>query len=474
MQLGEMSQSKPPLKSTDGSKGAAPPMATLARSLASFVGNTQTQALPKVVRREGSRALLNWFGCVLGGCRADLTDRTVAVAERLSGPREASILGRGRRVDPANAAFVNCFSSSLHAFDDTHLVSIAHPTGPVAAATLAMAETLPISGNDFLGAILLGLEVQCRLGCVLMEPPGDCSVAWTMTGLVGGVGAAAAVGKLLGLDEQQLVYALGIAATQAAGFREGFGTMTRDLPMAQAARSGLISALLAAEGFTTSESSLDGPKGLAYVFATTPNLPAATRDLGRHFELMNIAYKPYPCGIVIHPAIDACFALMQGQTFVADDIERVIVGVHPDAIRVTGLKEPFNGLSAQISVYHWIAATLVRRRAGLEEASDVAALDPLINEVRSRVTVQSNPAFGRDGASAQVVLTDGRNLSAQVDHCRGSLAQPLTDDDLEAKLQMQARAVVSEATAQSIIDLCWNIETASDVGAEIRRLFPLT
>lgn len=448
-------------------------MPEIARTLARFIRVSQPQSSPQKVRHEAARALLNWFGCALGGCRADLLDRALAVAERLSGPREASVLGRYRRLDIANAAFINCLSVSLNAFDDTHLVSIAHPTGPVAAGALAIAEALPISGSALLQALSLGIEIECRMACLLMEPPGDCSVAWTMTGLVGGIGTAAAVGKLLNLDEDQLVCALGIAATQAAGFREGFGTMSRDLPMAQSARSGVIGALLAAEGFTTSASALDGPNGFAHVFATTPNLPAATRDLGQHFELLNNAYKPYPCGIVIHPAIDACLDLAKGQAFSGQDIEQVTVRVHPDAIRVTGLKEPHDGLSAQVSVYHWIAATLVRRRAGIDEAADAAVSDPLINSVRSRVLVVSDPVFGRDGAGAEVRLADGRVLSARVDHCRGSVARPLSDRELEEKLLMQAKNVIADATAQDIIDLCWKIESVDNVGAEMQRLFPL-
>ncbi|MHB8108250.1 MAG: MmgE/PrpD family protein [Candidatus Cryosericum sp.] len=448
-------------------------MTDIARTLARFIHESQPQSTPQNVRHEATRALLNWFGCALGGCRADLLGRALAVAERLSGPREATVLGHGRRLDIANAAFINCLSVSLNAFDDTHLVSIAHPTGPVGAGALAIAEALPISGSAFIQAILLGIEIECRMGCVLMEPPGDCSVAWTMTGLVGGIGTAAAVGKLLNLNEDQLICALGIAATQAAGFREGFGTMSRDLPMAQSARSGVIAALLAAEGFTTSASALDGPKGFAYVFAKTPNLASATRDLGSHFEMLNNAYKPYPCGIVIHPAIDACLELAKEQLFSTQNIERVTVRVHPDAIKVTGLKEPHDGLSAQVSVYHWVAAAMVRRRAGLEEANDAAVADPLINAIRSRVSVESDPSFGRDGASAEVQLADGRILRAQVQHCRGSVAWPLSDKELEEKLLMQARNVISDATAQGIIDLCWNLQNMNNVGAEINRLFPL-
>lgn len=444
-------------------------MTDIARSLARFVCQSMPLSIPSDARHQGARALLNWFGCVFGGCRADLLDRALAVAEQLSGPRQASVLGRGRQVDVANAAFLNCFSSSLNAFDDTHLVSIAHPTGPVAAAALAIAERQVVSGPEFLNALLLGMEIECRMGCVLMEPPGDCSVAWTMTGLVGGIGAAAAVGKLLGLNEDQLTFALGIAATQAGGFREGLGTMTRDFPMAQAARSGLIAALLAAEGFTTSERALDGPKGFAHVFARSPNISAATRDLGKRFELMNNAYKPYPCGIVIHPAIDACLDLVREHSFETQEIDQVALRVHPDAITVTGLKIPHDGLSAQISLYHWVAAALVRRRAGLEETNDEAARDPIIAQVRRSVEVEIDDTFGRDGASVELRLSNGRVLNARVDHCRGSIARPMSDDELEEKFLMQSLGVVKANAARGMVELCWKIENFGNVGAEVRK-----
>lgn len=449
-----------------------PPATPIAKTFADFVVASQLDDVPKPVRHEGKRALVNWFGCVFGGCRAPLIDHALAVADRLSGPRDATVLGRGRRVDVAHAAFLNCFASSLNAFDDTHLVSITHPTGPVASVSLALAEQQKISGRQFLHAVLLGLEVECRMACVLMEPPGNCSVAFTMTGLVGGIGAAAAAGRLIGLEPSGLTNALGIAAIQAAGFREGFGTMTRDLPMAQSARSGMIGALLAAEGFTTAATTLDGPRGLAHVFASTPNLPAATRNLGDHWELTTNSYKPYPCGIVIHPVIDACLDLVTEHKFDWRKIERVDLRVHPDALAVTGMTEVVDGLSAQVNVFHWAAATLVRRRASLEETDDAAARDPAIAQVRRLVKAEPDASLGRDGAEATVRLVDGRTFRNRVEHCRGSAAMPMTDAELEAKARLQMRPILTEAQTNELISLCWDIDAVDDLGARIRGLFP--
>jgi 2-methylcitrate dehydratase PrpD len=448
-------------------------MTALSRDLARYVIASDLDRVPDAVRREGSRTLVNWFGCVLGGSRADLIDKAFAVADRLSGPRYATALGRGARLDIVNAAFLNCFGSSLNAFDDTHLVSIVHPTGPVASVALALAEQRGIAGRDFLHAVLLGIEIECRMGCVLMEPPGDCSVAFTMTGLVGGVGAAACAGKLLGLDEERLVNALGIAAVQAAGYREGFGTMTRDFPMAQSARSGLIGALLAAEGFTAAETTLDGPRGLVNVFATTPNIAAATRGLGERYELLNNAYKPYPCGIVIHPAIDACMEAMGDESFDWRAISDVKLAVHPDAIKVTGLREPENGLAAQISVYHWAAATLIRRQATLEEATDAASRDGDIRALRARVVAESDPRYGRDGAGVEIRLKDGRRLEASVEHCRGSAARPMTTGELEDKTRLQARGLLDDGAIEELLALCRDIERVDNVGQRVQAIFPV-
>ncbi len=448
-------------------------MPSLSQSLASYVLASRFESIPKEVRHEGARAFLNWVGCALGGSRTDLLDRALAVADRLSGPREATVLGRTERVDIAHAAFLNTLSSSLHAFDDTHLTSIAHPTGPVAAACLAIAEQQVVSGPQFLHALVLGLEIECRMGCVLMEPPAVCSVGRTMTGLVGGIGGAAALARLLPLTQEQLVWAMGIAATNGAGLREGVGSMIRDLPMAQAGRTGVEAALLAQAGFTAAISTLDGSRGFAHMLCTNPNFETATRGLGERYEFMTNAYKPYPAGIVIHPLIDVGLALAIENDLDPAGIDHVVIRVNPDTLAITGLLNPVDGLGAQVSAVHWTAAAMVRRRAGFEETNDAAARDPVISRVRANIRLEGDASIGRDGAAGTVYLTDGRSFTKAVDHCVGSAARPMTDLQLEDKFLLQARPLMSEAAARRIIDFCWRIDQAKDVGREMRGLFAL-
>lgn len=438
------------------------------RELADFVVRTGFADLPEVVRREGARAFLNWVGCVLGGCNHDAVAIAVAAAEEFSGPQRASVLGRGRILDGINAVFVNCLASSAHAFDDTHLATVTHPTGPVAAVLLALAERGRITGAEYLAALAIGIEVTCRLSNALLVPPARGQVGWYITGVTGGIGAALAAAKVLGLDRQRTIWALGLAAAQSSGFRQTHATMATSFVPAHAARCGLQAALLAARGFTCSDRILEGPHGLATVFAEEAHLAAATDGLGTRWEMLDNTYKPYPCGIVIHPAIDACLQLVQETALVPDTIARVRLGVHPLCLTLCDRPAPGNAHEAKVSLQHWTAVSLVRRAAGLAEGTDACVRDPAVCAVRDRVEAAPDASVGRDGAVVRIELADGRLLEKRVEHCIGSLARPMTDAELEAKFMGQALPVLPDAAARALMHLCWRLEALDDV-AEVAR-----
>ena len=233
-----------------------------------------------------------------------------------------------------NAAFINAMSSAAVAFNDTHFATVAHPTSPVAAALLALAERQPMTGVDFLHALILGIEIQCRIGNILFTPPAECNIGLSMAGLVGGIGAAVAAAKAMGLNETGIATALGHAANQAGGLRESHATMGSQFTPGHTARCGLMSTLLAARGFTCSDTMIEGEKGFGVSFGTQPNFDAAVEGLGKSFEITTLAYKPYPCGFVVHPVIDACLDLARDNTFNAEDIVRVELTVSPLAARL--------------------------------------------------------------------------------------------------------------------------------------------
>jgi 2-methylcitrate dehydratase PrpD len=444
------------------------PMPAATRTLADFIVDTRFPHLPEVVRREGARTFVNWVGCALGGCGHEAVTIAVAAAEEFSGQQRASVLGRGRILDAINAAFVNCLASSAHAFDDTHLATVTHPTGPIAAVLLALAERGRMTGEAFLTALVLGIEVTCRLSTALLVPPARGQVGWYITGVTGGIGAALAAARVLGLDRQRTIWALGLAAAQAAGFRQTHATMATSFVPAHAARCGLQAALLAARGFTCSDQILEGPHGFATVFAEAPYLATATDGLGTRWEALANTYKPYPCGIVIHPAIDACLQIVQEAVLAPETLTRVRLGVHPLCLTLCDRPAPANSHEAKVSLQHWTAAALVRRAAGLAEGTDACVHDPVVRAVRSRVEAVPDASVGRDGAVVRLECTDGRVLETRVEHCIGSLARPMTDAELEAKFMGQALEVLPDAAARTLLQLCWRLEGLDDV-AEVAR-----
>jgi 2-methylcitrate dehydratase PrpD len=234
-----------------------------------------------------------------------------------------------RKVDVLTAALLNCVSSGAHAFDDTHAEMVLHPAGPIAASIMALAERTPVKGEDFLLALVLGLEVECRLTRAIAVPPAQCDVGWYLTGLTGGIGAAAAAGKLMGLSAEQIVWACGIACGQGSGFRAMHGSMCSPLVPAHAGHTGLRAAFMAAKGYTSTSHHVDGDRGFLEMYAQKANPAAVTDRLGSQFEVMRNTYKPYPCGIVLHPLIDGCLQVAAQSGAPAAAIERVEVKVHP-------------------------------------------------------------------------------------------------------------------------------------------------
>src|SRR5688500_792465 len=253
------------------------------KTLARFIVNHKYSDIPQKVRHEAARSFLNWVGCAVGASRHDTVERALAALNEFSGPREATVLGRGDRLDVMLAALMNGTTSHTFDFDDTHLKTVIHPSGPVASAILALAERSPVSGADFLHAFILGVEAECRIGNAVY--PSHYDVGWHITGTAGVFGAAAAAGRLLGLTEQQMTWALGIAATQSSGLREMFGTMTKPFHPGNAARNGLLAALLAKSNFTSSNQGIEAPRGFAHVLSTEFKPEEITAKLGETWEI---------------------------------------------------------------------------------------------------------------------------------------------------------------------------------------------
>jgi 2-methylcitrate dehydratase PrpD len=440
-------------------------MTDVTRVLARFACNSRYEALPSAVRHEGLRAFVNYIGCAAGGAREDNVVLMLKFLAEFNGSAQATVIGHRAKLDALNAAFINSMSSAALAFNDTHYATVAHPTSPVAAALLALAEYPPLSmsGRELLHALILGVEIQCRVGLILVTPPAQSAVGLSMQGIVGGIGAAVAAGKVLGLDEAHMAVAIGLAVNQSAGLRQAQSTHASHFSPGHAARCGLQAALLAARGFECSDNMIEGFKGFAVSYAREPNLDAATDKLGEVFEISTLAYKPYPAGVVIHAIIDACLEIAQRPSFDAARIARVELDLNPLAGKLTDLMDPKDRGQALVSLQHWSAATLIGKAAGVAQVSDAALRDPAIRALRHKVTYNNDESVGREAARVRVLLDDGIKLEAQVAHCRGSIERPLSDDDITVKTRAQLQTVYAPAHSERILTQSWQMEACASV-----------
>jgi 2-methylcitrate dehydratase PrpD len=360
----------------------------------------------------------------------------------------------------ASAALVNGITSHTFDFDDTHLKTIIHPAGPVASGVLALAEHTGAPGRDVIDSLVLGIDVACRIGNAMY--PDHYDRGWHITGSTGTLGAAAGCARLLKLNETQTAMALGIAASQPVGFREQFGTMTKPFHPGGAARSGLMSALLARHGYTASPRALEAPRGFVQVVSDKRTWNEVTGELGERFEISYNTYKPFACGIVIHPSIDACVQLRE-QGVTPEQVQKIELRVHPLVLELTGKKEPRDGLQGKFSVYHGCAVGMIYGRAAEEEFSDAIVNDPRVVALRGKVDAVADNAIDEAAVDVTAVLVDGRRIHVRVDHAIGSLERPLSDKQLEAKFNSLVVPQLGQSQAEAITAACWGLASLADM-----------
>jgi 2-methylcitrate dehydratase PrpD len=436
---------------------AAPPITA---TLASFVATHRSRGWGDAVEHEAHRTFYNWLGCAIGAAGHEAADAALAAVRMLEPAPQATVLGRAEKVDMASAALVNGITSHTFDFDDTHLKTIIHPAGPVASAVLALAEHHGAGGREVVDALVLGIDVACRIGNVIY--PDHYDRGWHITGSTGMLGAAAGCARLLRLDAGQTAMALGIAASQPVGLREQFGTMTKPFHPGAAARAGLMSALLAKNGFTASPRALEAPRGFVQVVSDKRAWHEATDELGERFEISFNTYKPFACGIVIHPTIDACVQL-RTQGITAEQVERIELRVHPLVLELTGRKEPKDGLQGKFSVYHGAAAGLIYGRAGEDEFSDAVVTDPRVVTLRDKVRATADDGVHEDAVLVTAILSNGRRVELRVEHAIGSMQNPLSDAQLEAKFEALVAPVLGEARAREITGQWRALASLADV-----------
>ena len=438
---------------------------TLLSAIAEFVA---TALPPHAARTPAAVAFLDTIGVTLAGS-SEPAGRVVqrVIAENGAGP--CTVLGTTLRVSATDAALANGTAAHALDYDDMCFVSLAHPSAPLVSALLAAGEMCGSSGARLIDAYVIGFEIEARLGRVMN--PRHYQRGWHCTSTLGAIGSAAAVARLLQLDQAAVGHAIAIAASEASGLKENFGTMVKPLHAGLAARDGVLAARLAQSGLTASERALDGPQGfLRAMDSERGELDRECADLGARWEIADtgITVKLYPSCAATHPTLDAVLGLRRREGFTAADVERVTIDV--DAITPTVLiyDRPSTGLEAKFSMAFCAAAAIVDGHVGVD-TFDVSRLgDPHITSLMSRVTMTIDPALGVQApaltqARVRVHLRDGRALAEAADGARGYPKPSASDRELAEKFVSCATRALSMPAARSALEQLRSFDSISDL-----------
>ena len=440
---------------------------TATRQIAAFAARTTWEDIPAKVRHEAKRSLLNYVATAIVGSGESAMDKSLAVLAPFSGLPDCRIIGRRERVDMPLAAYLNAMSANIFDFDDTHQETVIHPAAPVASALFAHAERQGCTGTALLRAFVLGGEVECRIGNAVS--PSHYARGWHITSTCGVFGSAIGIGSLIGLNEERYAWSIGNAAAQAAGLVETLGTMSKSISVGNAARNGILSALLAGEGFSGPDEPLAGERGFLRLFSDRPALDRLTDGLGESWEIGKNTYKPYPGGIVLHPVIDACIRLHKDAGLRGEDVREVVLTGHPLLRQRTDRPDVSTGRLSQVSAQHAIAIVLRRGRAGLAEFDDEAVAETRRDKIRPKVTFLDDDSRAIESVHMRVRTAQGQSHEIEIAAARGGPLNPLSDAELEEKLAELAAYRGFPRDVGAIADAVWSLDSAEDA-AEIMKL----
>lgn len=432
----------------------------LTRTLAEFALEHRYAEVPATTQAATLRTIRNAVGLAVGAAEHHSVVTTREVAGSLRAEPRLSLLGREQQLGTFSAPLVNAMAMHVEDYDDTHLRTIVHPGAPIVPAALGAAELAGADGGEVCSGVLVGVEAALRVANSIC--PEHFDLGWHLTGTAGHLGAAVAAGRVLGLTLDQLVAAIGLGVTQAAGFTSANGTMTKALHPGKAAADGLEAALLARRGFTGPAEPLVGRRGFATIASPRLDVAEILGDLGQRWEGELNAIKPYACGIVSHAAIDAAKAV-RAQVDAAD-LDEIEVRIPKVVLEVMGISDPGNALESKFSVRHCVAVGLVDGDGSPREFSDERAVAPDLVAVRDRVTPVIDSSVPKGAAVVRATTGDGREFVEEVIHATASAERPMTDGELAGKFRKLTEPRLGPSGAEHLWSAVEQLPAAPHVG----------
>lgn len=451
---------------------------SLTERLADFVCSTDYGAIPDPARRKAAHCILDCIGVTLAGSVDPIRVPVMHYLAAVGGREDATVIGSRTKTSVANAAFANGVLGHVLDFDDTNQIFVGHASVVILPAILALAERLGSTGQDIVTAYMVGTEVQWRLGDALVSAGNHYAKGWHSTCTIGSFGATAAAGKLLSLDAERMTHGFGIAASEAAGFQEQFGTHCKAFHAGRANENGVKAALLAEGGFTSARHAIEGPVGFARLVADEYDL-GKVDGFGRPWGIVEPSFarginlKKYPVCASGLGAIEGMLELIHEHGIRPGDVERVECGVRPKSLEILMHHDPRTGLEAKFSVEYWIAATLLDRQFGLRQTTDEMVQRPDIRGLVRKVKVVADPTivFPWSKVTIRLTLKDGRSFDKLYYPPKGAADNPMSEAELVEKFRECAAAAGLPADrTDHVTATLLDLESLKDVPALMRAL----
>src|SRR5262245_33245445 len=433
---------------------------TTTKELCAHLAAAQYSDLSETARHQARRGVLDWIGCALPGSQHRTVSTLLALLQETSGRPQATVLGRNLKLGLTDAPLANGTMGHVLDYDDTHMGGVVlHTSSPVLAALLALAERKPVTGADLMLAYAVGFEAGVRAG---PTAPGHHKGGWHRTGTRGSIAAGVAAGRLLGLDAQHLTYAMGIAATQAGGMQQNRGTMCKSFHAGKAASNGVLAALLAEKGFDSTQEIIEGKKGFSRIYSDVAAPDELNAGLGNGWLIESNGHKPYACGVVLHPVIDAVIALRNRDQIDPGKVDTIELRVHPLVLSITGVIEPSTGLQSKFSTLHSAAVALIDGAAGVAQYSDARAKDPAVAALRRKGRPTADETLRKDEAHA-TIFAGNQRYDVHIPHASGTADNPMSDAAIEGKFLANATPRIGADRAARARDLVLQLEKQPDV-----------
>ena len=442
------------------------------KRIAEYVAATDIEDFPPDAVEAAKGAIMDCLACMLAGSRESLADILCRYIADESASSAASVVGRGFRTSAANAALVNGAMGHALDYDDITQITKTHPTTVLLPAALAVAEELGASGRDMLLGYMSGFEVACAVGESLSEAYYD-DLGWHPTGPLGAVGSAAAASKIMALDPERTAMAVSLAASQASGLRQNFGTMTKPFHAGDAARAGVVAAKLVREGFTASEDALEGRFGFIRAFSGGQGFDSelVAQNLGDKCYLMEsgIEIKKYPCCGSAHLALDATFDLLSQSAIDPAAVDRIDVMVDFDPPRSLIHARPVSSLEGKFSMQYCLAAALLDRRVGLQSFTNDQVMRPEAQDLIPRIDMrripgnEGQPSWTEGYHQVEVQLKDGSTLRQQAHRANSGALRGVTMDDIREKFRDCASQLLSDGTTAEVLARLDSLEAGEPV-----------